>query len=264
MIFYQTINSKSGTNNDIEIFDDFEFISHMHRDLEFILVLEGSITLTVEEKVRELTKGQTAMVFSNQIHSYLTKNHSRVLIHVFSPDNVRSFTHMLENRIGKEPVFRCDDEIKEYYYKACVEKNRRTPLAIKSYLYAICDRYLADCELTEVPKGSSDIIHLMLRYISEHFRENITLGEMAENFGYEAHYLSRVFSSSVNINLRKYINQYRVDYAKYLLSETEQSITDVAMNSGFQSIRNFNRVFSEFEGISPQVFRAQRLPTQPA
>lgn len=115
-----------------------------------------------------------------------------------------------------------------------------------------------------MPKGSSDIIHLMLRYISEHFRENITLGEMAETFGYEAHYLSRVFSSSVNINLRKYINQYRVDYAKYLLSETEQSITDVAMNSGFQSIRNFNRVFSEFEGISPQVFRAQRLPTQPA
>ena len=57
------------------------------------------------------------------------------------------------------------------------------------------------------------------------------------------------------INLRQYINQYRVDHAKYLIVDTDESITDIALSCGFQSIRNFNRVFCRLTGMTPQELR---------
>ena len=78
---------------------------------------------------------------------------------------------------------------------------------------------------------------------------------MAQELGYEMHYLSRVFSANVKINLRRYINLYRVDAAKERLINSENGIAQIALESGFQSIRNFNRVFSASTGMTPVEYR---------
>ena len=258
MILYQQDNSRAGENNDIRIFDNFNFMTHMHRDLELLYVLEGDIHLTVEDKAYCVSEGEMALVFSNQIHAYATMHHSKVLIHVFSPDNVRSFIRKLNGKVGKHPVFVCDKSIRDFYYHCLIECNYRSSLAIKSYLYIICDRYLDSVELTEEHKRSDDILHQMLHYIADHFREDITLEKLSESLGYEAHYLSRVFSENTKINFRRYINQYRIDYAKYLLLESEDSVTHIALACGFGSIRSFNRVFAESEGMTPKEYRKNR------
>lgn len=255
MIFYQSDNSRAGENNDIRIFDNFNFMTHMHRDLELTFVLSGEIALTVEDKTYRVKAGEMALVFSNQIHAYSTPESSRVLIHVFSPDNVRSFIRILNGKVGKDPVFHCDAVIRDFYYACLIEQGLQSSLAIKSYLYIICDRYLASTTLVEAHKGSDNILHQMLHHIAHHFREDITLESLSDKLGYEPHYLSRVFGKGTGINLRRYINQYRIDYAKYRLSESEDSITDIALACGFGSIRNFNRVFFESESMTPQAFR---------
>lgn len=257
MIFYQRENSQSRENNDIRVFDNFSFMSHIHRDPELTLVLEGSCEITVEEVTYTLRTGDMALIFSNQIHAYASPAPSRILIHVFSADNVRSFQRALDGRIGKTPLFPCDETVRQFYKTCLLEKKYRSPLALKACLYAVLDRYLETVELVEAPRVSEDILHKMLHYISLHFREDISLSSMAESLGYEAHYLSRVFSSAVHINLRRYINQYRIDYAKHRLLESEDSITDIALSSGFQSIRNFNRAFWENEQLTPQDFRSR-------
>ena len=244
-----------GVNNDIRIFRNFNFMPHMHRDFELTYVLEGEIDITVENRTYRAKKNEMALIFSNQIHSYASPGESRVLIHVFSPDNVRSFVRGLNGRVGETPLFTCDEDIRDFYYKSLIEKNLRSNLAIKSYLYIICDRYLASTALVERIKTHDDILHQMLEYIAEHFREDITLASIARDLGYEPHYLSRIFGNSTGVNLRSYINQYRIDYAKYLLSESDDPITDIALSCGFGTIRNFNRVFLEHVGVTPFAFR---------
>lgn len=255
MIFYQSDNSRAGENNDIRIFEDFNFMTHMHRDLELTYVLEGEIEVTVEDRTYRAKEGEMVLIFSNQIHAYASPAHSRVLIHVFSPDNVRSFIRTLNGKVGQSSVFRCDELIRNYYYTCLMEEKLRSSLAIKSYLYILCDRYLAVTPLINESKESDDILHKMLHYVADHFREDITLTSMSEALGYEPHYLSRVFGNGTGINLRRYINQYRIDYAKYRLAESDDSITDIALTCGFGSIRNFNRVFLENESLTPQEFR---------
>ncbi len=75
---------------------------------------------------------------------------------------------------------------------------------------------------------------------------------MAESCGYDAHYLSRIFSSNVGINFKRVVNSYRLDYARTLLQETGLSITEVALASGFGSVRSFNRAFAEEYNAVPK------------
>lgn len=259
MILYQQFNSLFSGNNDIRIYDSFEYMAHLHRDFEFVYVLEGTLTVFVENMRYELTPGKMLLVLSNQIHSYQSNTPNRAVIHVFSGDNVPAFTRLVSGKASPCPVFTCDEEIARYYLQYCLEKGNRSPFAFKSYLYGICDCFLQKCELCDAEEISASILHRMLTYISEHFQEDITLKNMAAELGYESHYLSRVFGKAIGIHMKQYINLYRIDRAKDLLINTEDSITDIALSCGFQSIRNFDRVFMASTNMTPQEFRRKGL-----
>lgn len=94
----------------------------------------------------------------------------------------------------------------------------------------------------------------MLSYITEHFKEDVTLSGMAQSLGYEEHYLSRLFHSFFGMNFKQFVNEYRVNYAESLLSDTGKNcgITEIAYACGFQSVRNFNRAYKRITGHSPR------------
>ena len=75
---------------------------------------------------------------------------------------------------------------------------------------------------------------------------------MAKELGYEPHYLSRYFNQFFSKSFKRVLNEYRVSYAKELMASGERSLSRVALESGFQSIRNFNRVYRELEKEEPR------------
>ena len=70
---------------------------------------------------------------------------------------------------------------------------------------------------------------------------------------------SRQISMSVNVvyqrNVSKVINEYRIKHAQHLLITTEQSITDIYLQSGFYTKSNFNREFSRVTSTTPSAYR---------
>ena len=67
--------------------------------------------------------------------------------------------------------------------------------------------------------------------------------------------LSRVFSSTFHKNFNQYVNEQRLNYVIAMLEETEESITDICLDAGFQSQRTFNRVFQETYRMTPREYR---------
>jgi AraC-like DNA-binding protein len=67
--------------------------------------------------------------------------------------------------------------------------------------------------------------------------------------------LSRVFSGTFHTNFNKYLNNTRLEYVRYLLEYTDQSITEAYENAGFGSQRTFNRAFREHFRMTPKQFR---------
>lgn len=108
------------------------------------------------------------------------------------------------------------------------------------------EAYSSQVKLVPCDTGKNkSIIGAIFAYVSEHFREPITLTDLEDVCGYSAHYLSRVFSEAVGINFRRFVNELRLEYARELLTATDLPVTEIAYKSGFGSIRSFNRAFGE-------------------
>lgn len=87
----------------------------------------------------------------------------------------------------------------------------------------------------------------VLKYINEHFREEITLGFLADRFGYAKNYLSGLFNKFTGMNLREYINCRRV-HAFYRLKgqQPQVPVCRLAEQCGFSSLNTFYRVLHRY------------------
>ena len=88
----------------------------------------------------------------------------------------------------------------------------------------------------------------IIRYVEEHYREPITERTVAAALGYHEQYVSRVFRSVMQMNFRDLVNQYRLEDALARLKAGGVTVTQAALDSGFQSVRTFNRVRLSAEG----------------
>ncbi len=98
---------------------------------------------------------------------------------------------------------------------------------------------------------SEDIIVRARKFIEENFRENIDRNDVAAVTFVTPNYLSKIFKNKMNMNLREYINQLRIEEAKRLLISTSMSISEIASNVGYYNISYFSTVFHKLVGVSP-------------
>ena len=95
------------------------------------------------------------------------------------------------------------------------------------------------------------------RYLERHYRENLTLEQIAEEFHISPCYLSRCFKKYMGIRLIQYLNNLRIIFARHMLEENQVSITEVALKSGFESITHFERIFRSLTGTAPKKYQQQ-------
>ena len=108
------------------------------------------------------------------------------------------------------------------------------------------------------PGNASEKLQDALRYLFRHFREDITLAELAEKSGYTPNYFSRVFHESSGIRFVDFLCRLRINYARTMLLTTAQPVAAIAKNSGFSSPSNFFRAFRMETGLSPMEYRNRK------
>ena len=104
----------------------------------------------------------------------------------------------------------------------------------------------------------SDMDHVIIeiqRYINLHYRQQIKLDDLAEKFYISKYYLCRNFKEITGYSVKDYILRQRLSHAKALLANTTIPIVDVAEKSGYPNIKQFYRIFSAREEISPAAYR---------
>ena len=92
-------------------------------------------------------------------------------------------------------------------------------------------------------------------YMEQHFRDTICLTDMASLVGMSDTAFSHFFKSKTNMTFIDYLNDMRIAYACQLLSETDQTISEVCYNSGFNNISNFIRMFRKRKQLTPNAYR---------
>ena len=99
----------------------------------------------------------------------------------------------------------------------------------------------------------------MVSYIQQNFTGKISLREFGVQFHLSEKYISRYFKEHFHITLSQYVAYLRLEYAKQLLQDTDISVTEVAMRSGYQNISYFIRSFKKTYGVSPLKYRKKQV-----
>lgn len=98
-------------------------------------------------------------------------------------------------------------------------------------------------------------IQRAISHIREHYRENISLEQLASRLELTPEYLSALFNREVGINFSTFLKRFRISQAKRLLKGTDQKIYEIAQQVGYNDPKYFNRVFKEEIGVSPGEYR---------
>jgi two-component system response regulator YesN len=93
-------------------------------------------------------------------------------------------------------------------------------------------------------------------YINKNYNdEMISLDRIAEEFNLSEKYLSRFFKQQIGMNYIDYLKSLRINYAKKMLRDTEESIRDIMSSIGYTDLPSFIRLFKKLEGITPGEYR---------
>ncbi len=254
-IFHQFHNSQSNYNYNIYTYGNANYAPHFHKNYEIAYVLSGKALYSVNGKQQVLSEGDFAFCLSNEIHSVKNLDHSKLWIGVFSEDFVHEFKKRIGERTGKDFRFRCGESVRRFLLENLITDTPDDIMMIKSCLYALCSEYLKRVELVPKDDRSGSLMLEIAEYIEANFKKPLTLKEIAVYLGYDYCYLSKAFNRFFSTSFSDYLNLFRIDNAISLLTHTSLTVTEIAFESGFQSIRNFNCVFKKHTGLSPIEFR---------
>lgn len=103
----------------------------------------------------------------------------------------------------------------------------------------------------------------IISFIEENIESPITLNDLSGFANFNKSYLGKRFKASWGVPPMKYVNWIRIERAKELLLTSDNSITDIAKKTGFQSIHYFSRAFKKNEKMTPQAYRARYRKRNP-
>lgn len=233
---------------------------HLHQTLELVYVMKGSLELGVGLELFHMEEGDIGLVFPEVIHhcQVFSEQYSEVLYINIPTRTLGTYEELLKRKAPVYPVIKYGELPSEIYpaiqsMKGSVPKNI---WIVQAYLQVIFVRCIPLLTLTEKSQvGSNDLIYQTVSYISANFQKSFLLEDMAKDLGVSKYVLSRVFSKTFHRNFNQYLNDARLGYAKQRLENTNDPITNICLDSGFESQRTFNRVFKEKYMVSPSEYR---------
>lgn len=245
---------------------------HWHIDVEIILVLEGSLKVGVNNDSKILSKGDIGIFGSTDIH-YLdsTNMNSKINMIIFRPDIVGNSSGWPESFKFNTPFIdeTIVNKIKPENYRKIVDsfhsiinemnnKESAYDLCVKGKLIELCAfalRYLPNSNIDKIKKSNRlpdiDRIKSAMKFIENNYSNEISLSDISAKVHFSTCYFSRMFKRFTGINFGTYISEVRIEHAEFLIKTTSKSITEIAFECGFNSVRTFNRAFKKIKGQTP-------------
>jgi len=239
--------------------ENFVFNEHLHKETEIVLMQEGTLLLKIQSSQKSISAGEAAIIFPNMIHSYQTVGHSRGILIIFDMHMAGDYEKLLTGYHCANPFISKKDMAKDL--PMCFKNLMREDMAEKPALargyIAVLLGNLFDILTLEKISGTDKhtALNSVLHYVTDHYREHVTLEDMAAKTGIGKYTISRIFNHELHCGLNEYLNSLRIGYAQHLLNNQNLPVTEVAYESGFSSLRTFNRSFQEVHNISPREYR---------
>lgn len=112
-----------------------------------------------------------------------------------------------------------------------------------------------DSMFNSIPNKNNELIRRAITFISKNYASKITLNDVASYVHLNPSYFSTIFKHSCGSSFKEYLNMVRVEESKRLLANTDYSVIDIAIATGFEDQSYFSKVFKKYTGLTPKQFR---------
>ena len=159
-------------------------------------------------------------------------------------------------------VLRLLNYAKDYNVPVSLLSNQQSVLSEFMACETIDGAYIMLCDLCdrimkyfEVSNNGDAYKKKIMEYVHTHYNEDIDVYNMAHNLNISYSLLRRLFIEYTGENIMIYTNGLRIKKARELLSGTDKSLNEIAVEIGYNTTQSFNRNFKRFEGITPGEYR---------
>ena len=234
---------------------NLSFPAHLHQCFELIIIRSGEMKISVDNKTFLLTEKDALLVFPNQLHA-LESTECEYILCIFSPQLVRAYYTKISDKLPQSNLFRPND----YLTQALAQLEQTSSIIEKKgILYCLCSQF-DEVAVYESKAGKDPaLMYKIFDFVEKHFAGECSLYDLSKSTGYDYSYLSRYFKKTVGISFNTYVTHFRLSNACYLLENTDAPILQCALESGFSSLRSFNRSFQKELHTTPTQYRKDVL-----
>lgn len=260
---------------------DQEYLDHKHTELEISAILRGQGTYTCSGIDYPFSPGDIFLHCGNDTHyfSHIFPGEAPALIalrfeprFIWSPggqwfDSRYLKIFMTSDKISrcishKEPASRIIQTLLEEIFQECHDHNPSYDLLVKAKLLTILANMARffHSQLNADQQPTVNITHLTqmehsMNYILSHLNEPLTLDLLVKEAAMSRSQYSTLFKTLNGVSVWDYITGQRINLAMYQLEHSEEPITQICENCGYNNISNFNRMFKKITGKTPREYR---------
>ncbi len=232
----------------------YNFPQHVHYQYEVIVCTEGTTKVICGSKEYILHPGEGVLVMPHQVHGYLDIGKCMQYIFIFNQEILLPFANYA-NLIPEDCRFTCTQEWRfliDHIYQKYKENKMYSASA---YINVLMCALLPTFKFLPAQSRNSTTLEKALSYIAKNYNTDISLKSVAAHAGVSIEHLSRLFSAAINCNYHEYLTSLRINQAKGMLVNTDYSISHIAEECGFSTLRTFNRLFKEKMLVTPSQYR---------
>ncbi len=241
-------------------------LPHIHTHVELIYLKKGTSVAVLDHKRYFLEAGDIFISFPNQIHYYHEIQSIKGFMVIFSPELFTDYIELFRKKTPTHPILhknQLPEEVVTLLEKIFAKRMSDLPFhepVAKGLFMALLGEMLSLMAFQDNPTDQ-DAIKRILKYCVEHYTEPIDLEILSKELYLNKDYISHVFKERMHMNYKDFVNKLRVEHASGLLKKGMR-VTETAYESGFSSVRTFNRAFQKYMMMSPREYNRRRIENQ--
>ncbi len=255
--------------------------AHMHDYIEILYALSGKYQILLNNRDYTFKEGDMVLINSNEIHNVFSESEglNRYICIKFEPELLYTSWSLIEMKYlmpfilkdsSHQKIFTREEiattvvpSLMENMNKEYTKASYGYEFAIRSdlfrlFLYIIRSWHVQNIDLNigvSINKEMETQLRKVFDYIDERYNEDITVREMAKYCNMSYSYFSRMFKRVMKKSFKEYLNYVRISKAEKLLISTNNTITEIALETGFTTSSYFISQFKAHKNISPKQYR---------
>jgi len=240
---------------------DWHSVPHTHNHMELFYIVGGKGQFLIEDQLYPVNVSNLVIINPNVTHTEVSLNAQPLEYIVLGVEGIELVAGGTSNGCS------ILDHFESMEVSSCLRnilremelKNTGYEDICQAYMEILLIRLMRNIDLTvsadpQMGTGNRQCAAVK-RYIDIHFKEALTLEQLADEAHMNKYYLSHAFKKEYGVSPIYYMTSCRIEESKYLLAETDLSLSQIAQLLGFSSLSYFSQVFRRTQEKSPMEYR---------